>query len=134
MPTDEKILGFSNSWYKDGVGSAEEYELPNGECISIFAFEYFVSSKCEALLSRGMKDLVLSQDLEDILFVMDGRSTFFEDLNSASKLVQDFVSKAFKTVSRHVDFESAVRGNLPRGLSLERQNALLAGFKDAKDR
>lgn len=131
MPTDEKILGFSNSWYTDGVAKAEEFELPNGDRISIFSFEYFVASKCEALLSRGMKDLVLSQDLEDILFVMDGRTTFFDDLKSSSQVVQVSISKAFEKLSRHVDFESAVRGNMPRGLSLERQNFLMGRLRGA---
>jgi len=125
LPTDEKILGFSNSWYKAGVEDAEDYALPNGERISIFTFNHFIASKCEALLSRGMKDLMLSQDLEDILFVMDGRDSFVDDLKSAAKPVQDFVSKTFKSVTQHSDFESAARGNMPRGLSQERQTLLL---------
>jgi hypothetical protein len=128
MPTDSKILGFSNQWYQEGINFSKEYKLPNGSKILIFSFEYFIASKCEALLSRGIQDLHLSQDLEDILYIIDGRDSFFENLSQAAIPVRAFIFKALKEVSTHPSFESAARGNMPRGLSLERQNEILEKF------
>ncbi|MBX2842894.1 MAG: hypothetical protein KTR26_14080, partial [Flammeovirgaceae bacterium] len=57
MPTDEKILGFSNKWYKEGIASKVERKLPNGLTIYIFPVAYFLASKFEAHKNRGGKDL-----------------------------------------------------------------------------
>lgn len=130
MPIDEKILGFSNRWYKDGFKTAEKCKLPDGTSISIFTFPYFVASKTEALLSRGIKDLSVSQDLEDILFVMDSRKTFVEELKQAPELVLNFVKESFFQIFQKPDFEFAARGNMPLELVTERQNQILKMFSD----
>jgi predicted nucleotidyltransferase len=62
MPTDPKILGFSNRWYKPGVEKAVKVSLPAGDEISIFTVPYFLASKVEAFLGRGKRDFYGSRD------------------------------------------------------------------------
>ncbi|NCN27568.1 hypothetical protein GW915_08330 [bacterium] len=128
MPTDEKILGFSNRWYQKGFSTSQKQQLPEGTSISVFTFPLFIATKLEALLSRGVKDLLTSQDLEDILFVMDSRKNFTADMRKASDDVLNFVRESFLKVSKMQDFEQAVNGNMPRGLVVERQNQILNMF------
>ena len=40
--------------------------------VYVFPAKCFLASKFEALLNRGMSDLVMSQDFQDIVFVIDG--------------------------------------------------------------
>ena len=128
MPVDEKILGFTNKWYENGFSTAEKVKASEDVEISIFSFPYFIASKLEALMSRGLKDLTTSQDFEDILFAIDGRKTFFEDLSKAASEIQGFFRKSFNKIIAQPDFENAFRGNLPRGLNLQRQNQILAAL------
>jgi len=128
MPVDSKILGFSNSWYEEGFRGSQKIRLFDGSQISIFSFSYFVASKFEALMSRGVKDLILSQDLEDILFVMEGRKNFLQDLREGPEDVLNFVRKSSVEISKMPDFEQAVMGNMPRGLVFERQQVILRMF------
>jgi len=63
MPTDEKILGFSNRWYSQGIVHSIPYEIEKNITIRILSIPYFIGCKLEALFNRGMGDLRLSKDL-----------------------------------------------------------------------
>jgi len=71
MPIDSDILGFGNQWYKAGVDRKIVRNLPDGTSIYVFSVEYFLATKFEALIGRGGKDLRLSHDFEDIVYVLD---------------------------------------------------------------
>src|SRR5579862_7397230 len=48
MPTDEKILGFSNRWYKNAIEYAVNYNLLYDLQIKIITAPYFLATKLEA--------------------------------------------------------------------------------------
>lgn len=75
MPNDENILGFSNSWYKEGIKNKEEKNIADMK-IFIFSLPYFLASKFEAFNGRGKNDPRMSWDLEDIVLVIDGIKDF----------------------------------------------------------
>jgi len=76
MPNDEEILGFSNSWYKEGILNKEKFHLTKDDYIYIFPLALFIASKFEAFNGRGRKDPRMSWDLEDIVLVIDGIKNF----------------------------------------------------------
>ena len=45
MPTDEKILGFSNKWYSPAIKNATEIFLEKGLEIRIVTAPYFIATK-----------------------------------------------------------------------------------------
>lgn len=73
MPIEEKILGFSNRWYRDAMDAAREIELEPGLRIRVVTAPFFVATKLEAFRGRGRNDYANSHDLEDLLAVVDGR-------------------------------------------------------------
>jgi hypothetical protein len=79
MPVDEKILGFSNRWYKDAINEASETSLPDGSEIRVVTPAYFIATKLEAFSGRGKGDF-FSHDLEDIVFVMENRDRLIIEL------------------------------------------------------
>jgi hypothetical protein len=86
MPTDPSTLGFGNKWYAAGVKKRISLILPSGKKIFCFSIPYFFATKIEAYKGRGIKDdLRCSQDLEDLINVMDGVSekTLVEAFSSA---------------------------------------------------
>ena len=103
MPTDEKLLSFSNPWFSEGVSEKEEYELPDGTKISIFSPAYFLASKFVALNNRKEKDIRYSQDLEDIANVLDGCSRIEDSLEDCSSEAKAYVQKEFKKLLRDED-------------------------------
>lgn len=82
MPDDEKILGFSNKWYKIGVQNKILYPITNGLQIFIFPVLYFLVAKIEALYSRGGQDWRGSSDFEDIVFVLNNNKDIADEFNN----------------------------------------------------
>lgn len=79
MPEDDEtadLLGCNNRWFKDGLANAQPYELPSGCHIRLFTPPYFLGSKLDAYAGRGAPDLLGSQDLEDILNLVNGRENW----------------------------------------------------------
>jgi predicted nucleotidyltransferase len=73
MPIDEKILGFSNRWYKPAMETAQTVRLANDLPIRVVTAPLFLGTKLEAFKGRGKNDYFASHDLEDVVAVIDGR-------------------------------------------------------------
>ncbi len=98
MPLDEKVLGFSNNFYKIGFKHKEELDLPSGQKIFILPYAYFLATKLEAFFNRGVKDPRFSKDLEDIVALLSEPKKFdavFEHENLVKILRSQFY-KLFK--------------------------------------
>lgn len=67
MPLDEKVLGFTNRWYKPAIEAAEEREILPGMTIKVISSPYFCATKLEAFDGRGADDYLASHDLEDMV-------------------------------------------------------------------
>src|ERR1700733_3026808 len=52
MPTDERILGFSNPWYKPAIASSQNTELAPDLRIRVINGRYFVATKIVAFRGR----------------------------------------------------------------------------------
>jgi hypothetical protein len=97
MPDDEKILGFSNEWYKDGIKNKITVTLDEHQ-ISIFTLPYFIASKIKAFEQRGSKDPRLSWDLEDIVLVLEGLHDDHLPENIKDKKLKVFLEKFFNSL------------------------------------
>ncbi len=110
MPSDEKILGFSNRWYPHAIASALRVALPSGRPIRLISPAAFLATKFEAFATRGRSDLLSSHDFEDIINVLDGRSGIEEEVAaSAADLVQ-YLAARFAEIVRHADFTNTLPG------------------------
>lgn len=96
MPTNEDILGFANRWYVKGFRSSIKYNIDEATSVRIFSPEYFIASKLEAFLDRGNNDGRMSSDFEDIVYVLNNRSTIWDELKSADEEIKDFLAATFK--------------------------------------
>ncbi len=113
MPTDPKIIGFSNRWYKNGIQNATEYKLPSGKKIRLFTVPYFLGSKIEAFKGRGKNDYLGSRDFEDIITMIDGRENIRMELASSPNEVKDYMRKQFNSWMNNEEFLQGISAHLP---------------------
>jgi predicted nucleotidyltransferase len=73
MPLDQKILGFSNRWYRAAMESSVTVRLWDDLEIRIVRGPFFIATKLGAFQGRGKGDFFGSHDLEDLISVVDGR-------------------------------------------------------------
>ncbi|MCK4869845.1 MAG: hypothetical protein KAS93_01920 [Gammaproteobacteria bacterium] len=115
MPTDEKILGFTNLWYQAAIGHAVIQRLENGISIKSVTAPYFLATKLEAFKQRGKNDFLLSHDFEDIIAVIDGRAEIAQDVSLSDDELRKYLAQSFAEILRDEDFLAVLPGHLNYG-------------------
>lgn len=113
LPTDERILGFTNRWYKRAVQEAQRHALPSGTSINVISPPLFVATKLEAFHSRGNGDYGASHDVEDIITVVDGRPELPTEISGADRDVRDYLEDEMENLLADSGFTSTLGYHLP---------------------
>ncbi len=130
MPIEERILGFTNRWYRAAMDAAQEIELEPGFRIRVITAPYFVATKLEAFRGRGRGDYTSSHDLEDLLAVVDGRREIVAEIAGAGDL-RSYIAEQFRTLLKTPAFIDALPGHLlPDAGSQSRLSILLSRLKE----
>lgn len=114
MPTDERILGFSNPWYEYGIRTARWLSLVADLEIQVVTPPVFLATKIAAYEGRGGDDLLGSHDVEDIVSVVAFRPEIVEEVTEEKPDLREWLSRR---IGEHLvlnpDAETAVVGNIP---------------------
>lgn len=114
MPTDTKVLGFSNDWYHIGYERRVQVELPMSGLIYILPPAIYMCTKLSATKSRG-PDLIMSHDFEDVIYLISNCHDLLEDIHKSDEVVRRFISETLKEFQSHPNFEEAITYSLPYG-------------------
>src|SRR3989338_1117117 len=117
MPTDEKILGFGNRWYKTAIKQTLRHQIATDIFMQSVSAPYFLATKFEAFDSRGNNDYLMSHDFEDIVSIIDGRTTLINEVMSCHSELKTFLQKTFMRLLKDENFLSALPGHLLYGSS-----------------
>lgn len=112
------LLGCNNRWFSDGLACAQWHELPSGCRIRLFSPPYFLASKLEAYAGRGAQNPLGSQDLEDILNLVNGREELPAEVASAAPELRAYLSQSLGALLDNKYFgykvQDAARGDSER--------------------
>jgi predicted nucleotidyltransferase len=125
MPTDAKILGFTNRWYPLAIETATRLNLPSGKRIKLISATAFIATKFEAFNDRGKRDLLGSHDLEDILNVIEGRPTLVTEIAAESAALRQYLAEAFAALIRLPNFDDYLPGLLAQDALLDERVAIV---------
>jgi predicted nucleotidyltransferase len=112
LPLDEKILGFSNRWYRAAMDSAISRRLSQDLEIRVVTAPYFLATKLDAFRGRGRGDLAASHDMEDLIFVIDGRTTIVEEVQREAPVLREYLGTAATELLGTPEFLDALPGYL----------------------
>lgn len=98
MPVDASVLGFSNRWYPLAAASATRFELPGGSTVNLISSPAFLATKLEAFRTRGQGDVLTSHDFEDIVNVVEGRSTIVAEVHAASSELRAYLIESIAEI------------------------------------
>jgi len=130
MPLDERILGFSNRWYKAAMDSALVHEVESDLRVRVVDPVYFCATKLEAFAGRGKGDYQSSHDLEDLIAVSDGRSELANEILAGPKDVRAYIATEISKLLATPAFLDALPGYLlPDQASQARVSILLERLK-----
>ena len=96
IPSSDSPIGQSNRWYKVGMDNLIVTEV-HGQDIQILPAPCFLATKFEAFNGRG-KDYRTSHDMEDIIYVIDNRTTIVDEIETAQMEIRDFIQSELKKI------------------------------------
>jgi len=111
MPTDERVLGFSNRWYAPAISSAGYMDIA-GLRIRLITPTYFLATKLEAFRGRGNDDYSGSHDLEDVITMIDGRPEIVDEVRNAPSGVRSYIASETRHLLGTRAFVDALPGFL----------------------
>jgi hypothetical protein len=112
MPTDAEILGFENRWQGPALDQAEALSLPSDRRINAISPPYLIATKLEAWNGRGGGDHLRSQDLEDLIVLVDGRAEIVDEVEAAPHDLRSFLSAEIASLLDQPRFLDAVDGTV----------------------
>jgi hypothetical protein len=110
LPLDEKVLGYTNRWYRSALEFAQPVTLPSGLLIQIITAPFFLGTKMEAFRGRGKNDFMGSHDLEDFVAVIDGRSTIVVEIAQAPLDLRQYLAEAARRLLQEPRFLEVLPG------------------------
>jgi hypothetical protein len=97
MASTDSMRGPTNRWYSIGFDSIQKIQI-EGVLIQILSAACYLATKFEAYNHRGNGDYRTSHDFEDIIYVIDNRTTIIEEVRVADKRIRDFLKSEFKKI------------------------------------
>jgi len=126
MPAEDSPIGVSNSWYKPGFKYLQQIALKDGLEINVLSAPYFLATKFEAFEDRGGGvDYYGSHDFEDIVYVLDNRTTIVEEIQQADDTVRGFLIENLQKLMADRQAEVYLEGHISRLIVEERLPMLI---------
>ncbi len=127
MPTDDRILGFTNRWYKDGINNTVSATLDDQVTIQVFDVSYFLASKIEALKSeRRGKDFRFNSDFEDIIYIFDNNTNLLSTILQAEIEVKSYLKNELTQLLQRPYIDEEITANLEFTNSYKRKDRIIA--------
>jgi predicted nucleotidyltransferase len=113
MPTDEKILFFTNRWYPLAYKLRQEHVLNSTLKIWVIIAPMFLCTKFEAFGDRGRGDYMASSDIEDIVAVINGRPELIDECAVMPLEARQYLNVESQKLLASEDFLNTLPGILP---------------------
>ena len=129
MPSTDTMQGPTNRWYSIGFDSIQIISL-EGVLIQVLSAACYLATKFEAYNHRGNGDCRTSHDFEDIIYVIDNRTTIVEDVQLADPRVKEFLQSEFQKILDTPYAEEILSAHLHPLILEKRYPMLLAKISD----
>jgi hypothetical protein len=112
MPDREaEFMGLNTRWFSEALQSATVHRIPGGE-VPVISAPTFIATKLVAFTDRGKGDFY-HRDIEDVISIVDGRTSLKEDLEASSRELRAYVSAELTRYLANPGFVDQLPGHLP---------------------
>jgi predicted nucleotidyltransferase len=125
MPAEDSGIGIANTWYKPGFKYLQLVDLPDGITINILPAPYFLATKLEAFNDRGNNDYYGSHDFEDIIYLLDNRTTIVEEILNSQADVKQYIKQELTIIKDHPQAHEILAMHIHHLVRAERFEILL---------
>jgi len=112
-PAEGEVLGFTNRWYRLLVDNAVVREIAPGLEVRMATPTMFLAAKLEAHRDRGAGDPLMSQDLTDIVSVVNGRASLVAEVRDMPSEPREFIRSSLLELLADTDIVFVIHAHLP---------------------
>jgi hypothetical protein len=106
MTSEDDSSGGGNEWYKIGYKNLWNKKVRE-ETIKILSAPCFLATKFKAFNNRS-GDYRASHDFEDIIYVLNNRTTVIEEIENDHPKIKQFLKEEFNKVYENLSFEEII--------------------------
>lgn len=125
MPAEDSSIGISNIWYIPGFKYLQQITLEEGTSINILPAPYFLATKLEAFKDRGNNDFYGSHDFEDIIYLIDNRTTIVEEILKSDEDLKQYIKQELTAIKSHPQSEEILAMHIHPLIREERLQMLM---------
>lgn len=114
MVTGHKKCGLKSKWFQKAMTAVNTVRIGENCEIRLFTFPYYLATKCEAHLDRGLTDPWLSKDLEDIVYLLMYRVECVDEISNADYEVKKYIVDFFKKFTTDNLFNELIEAMIGR--------------------
>lgn len=111
MPAIDTVHGSTNPWFKAGFDSLQTIQLQK-TTIQILSAPCYLATKFEAFNHRGQEDYRTSHDFEDIVYVLDNRTSVVTEIKHAREHVQIFLKSEVRKILDNKSMDEILTAHL----------------------
>jgi predicted nucleotidyltransferase len=128
MPADDSPIGVSNRWYNIGFEDLWTASAKD-EQIRILSAPCFLATKFEAFNDRG-KDYRTSHDFEDIIYIIDNRTTIVQEVLGAHAEIKKFLKTEVSKLLQNRFMEEIISAQIHPLISDKRYPIVLEKLRE----
>ncbi len=110
MPAEDGPLGPANKWYKFGFNNLWAVKAKE-EQINILPAPCYLATKFEAFSNRG-KDYRTSHDFEDIIYILDNRTSIVEEIRNTHSEIKIFLQSELLKLEENPNYDEILSAHI----------------------
>ena len=110
MPAEDGPLGPTNKWYKFGFDNLWTARAQD-EAIKILPAPCYLATKFEAFNDRG-RDYRTSHDFEDIIYILDNRTTIVEEVKNTNPEIQNYLQTQLSKLEKDISYDEILSAHI----------------------
>ena len=122
----------SNPWFEKGFDKSIAVNLED-IIIKILPLPYFLATKIEAFLDRGIKDIYASHDLEDIVYLFNYTTDIDAQVLASNSDIKLYLAEKLKAFTENCSIMNAISGSLYYEQADERMEVIKERFQNIID-
>ncbi len=125
LPVTRNVFGWKSQWFVEALSHAQDILVDNAGKVRVVTAPFLLATKLEAFKGRGNSDWYGSQDLEDMIALLDGRSGLVEEIVASPAAIKRYLASEFAKMMECREFLDALPGHLPPDPASQRRQPVI---------
>jgi hypothetical protein len=130
IPVGRAVNAYNDLWSPSAIEHAAILDIGDNITIRHVTAPYFIAIKLETFEERGAGDYMMSQDIADIVQVLDGRTEIAVEVRSSEADLAEYIRLSFRSLLQTDGFLDSLPAHLlPDAASQARQPIILQSME-----